>query len=123
LCACDGFTLFVSAGPLRESRSSPTASPPPRRIVPGETVTGTFIVPEVRFDLHAPRSGTLLIRIAWDRRHGDLDLAFLSTVLSTTSGDDASVTGVLRVAPGQDYQIIVVGDQGPVPITLTTSLE
>ena len=119
---CDGFTLFVSAGPLPESRPSPTAPAPPRPLVPGEIVNGIFIVPEVRFDLRAPRSGTLFIRITWDRRKGDIDLAFLSTVFSITS-HDASITGTLKVVQGQSYRITVVGDHGPVPFTLTTSLD
>jgi len=120
---CDGFTLFVSTGPLPNSDRSPTAPPPPRPIVLGDLVHGTFIVPETCFDLQAPRSGTLFIRITWDRRHGDLDLAFLSSVFSTTTSHDASVTGTRHVAQGQRYRITVVGDQGPVPFTLTTSIE
>jgi hypothetical protein len=120
--SCDGFTLFVSTGPLPDSRTSPTAPLPPRPIVLGDVVHGTFIVPEICFDLQAPRSGTLFIRIAWDRRHGDLDLAFLSTVMATTI-HDASITGTLQVAHGQRYRITVVGDHGPVPFTLTTSIE
>ena len=120
--SCDGFTLFVSTGPLPDSRQSPTAPPPPRPIVLGDVIHGTFIVPEICFDLQAPRSGTLFIRISWDRRHGDLDLAFLSTVMSTTS-HDAVVVGTLPVAQGQRYRITVVGDDGPVPFTLTTSIQ
>jgi hypothetical protein len=119
---CDGFTLFVSTGPLPDNRTSPTGPLPPQPIVLGDVVHGTFIVPEICFDLHAPRSGTLFIRITWERRHGDLDLAFLSTVMSTTS-HDAWVTGTLRVAQGQRYRITVVGDHGPVPFTLTTSMQ
>lgn len=120
--ACEGFALFVSAGPLPDSPQSPTAPPPPRPIVLGDVVHSTFIVPEICFDLQAPRSGTLFIRITWDRRHGDLDLAFLSTVISTTS-HDALVTGSLHVAQGQRYRITVVGDHGPVPFSLTTSIQ
>ena len=118
---CEGFKLFVSTGPLPDSSHSPTA-PPPRLIGLGDIVNGTFLVPEVSFDLLAPRTGTLFIRITWDRRHGDLDLAFLSTVRSTTS-HQTSVTGTLAVAQGQRYRIVVVGDQDPVPFSLTTSLE
>lgn len=120
---CDGFTLFVSTGPLPDSHRSPTAPPPPRPIVLGDLVHGTFIVPETCFDLQAPRSGTLFIRITWDRRHGDLDLAFVSSVFSTTTSHDASVTGTLHVAQGQRYRISVVGNHGPIPFTLATSLE
>ena len=118
---CDNFALFVSA-PIPDT-GLPPAAPPPRSIVLGDLVHGTFIVPETCFDLQAPRSGTLFIRITWDRRHGDLDLAFLSSVFSTTTSHDASVTGTLHVAQGQRYRITVVGDQGPVPFTLTTSIE
>ena len=116
---CDNFALFVSA-PLPDTRLSPTA-PPPRTIALGESVNGTFVVPEVRFDLRAPRSGTLFIRITWDRRNGDIDLAFLSTVFSI-SRHDASVVGTLDVVQGRSYRIVVVGDHGPVPFTLTTSI-
>lgn len=117
---CDNFALFVSA-PLPDTSLTPTA-PPPRSIVLGDVVHGTFIVPEVCFDLQAPRSGTLFIRITWDRRHGDLALAFLSTVMSTTS-HEALVTGSLRVAQGQRHRITVIGEHGPVPFTLTTSIQ
>jgi hypothetical protein len=120
--SCDGFTLFVSTAPLPGSRTSPTAPLPPRPIVLGDVVHGTFIVPKICFDLHAPRSGTLFIRIAWDRRHGDLDLAFLSTALSTDTSHEASIIGTLTVVRGQSYRITVVGDHGPVPFTLTTSM-
>lgn len=117
---CDNFALFVSA-PIPDT-GLPPAAPPPRSIVLGDVVHGTFIVPEICFDVQAPRSGTLFIRITWDRRHGDLDLAFLSTVMSTTS-HDALVTGSLHVAQGQRYRITVVGDHGPVPFSLTTSIQ
>lgn len=120
LSGCDNFALFVSA-PIPDT-GLPPAAPPPRSIVLGDVVHGTFIVPEICFDVQAPRSGTLFIRITWDRRHGDLELALLSTVMSTTS-HDASVTGTLHVAQGQRYRITVVGDHGPVPFTLTTSLD
>src|SRR5688572_30898757 len=117
---CDNFALFVSA-PIPDT-GLPPAAPPPRSIVLGDVVHGTFIVPETCFDLQAPRSGTLFIRITWDRRHGDLDLAFLSSVFSTTS-HDASVTGTLHVAQGQRYRISVVANHGPIPSTLATSLK
>jgi hypothetical protein len=117
---CDNFALFVSA-PLPDT-GLPSGAPRPRTIVPGEFVSGTFVVPEVRFDLKAPRSGTLFIRITWDRRNGEIDLAFLSTVFSITS-HDASVIGTLTVVQGQSYRITVVGDHGPVPFTLSTSFE
>ncbi|HET9196110.1 MAG TPA: hypothetical protein VFO21_24695 [Vicinamibacterales bacterium] len=120
LSGCDNFALFVSA-PIPDT-GLPPAAPPPRSIVLGDVVHGTFIVPEICFDVQAPRSGTLFIRITWDRRHGDLDLAFLSTVMSTTS-HDALVTGSLHVAQGQRYRITVVGDHGPVPFSLTTSIQ
>jgi hypothetical protein len=120
--SCDGFTLFVSTGPLPDSPQSPTAPPPPRPIVLGDVIHGTFIVPELCFDLQAPRSGTLFIRITWDRRYGDLELAFLSTVLSVTS-HDASIIGTFNVVHGRSYRITVVGDRGPVPFTLTTSIQ
>jgi hypothetical protein len=121
-CACDGFTLFVSAGPLRESRTSPTAPPPPRTIGLGDVVNGTFVLPEVHFDLQAPRSGLLFIQITWDRRHGGLDLAFLSTAFSTQASHDVSIVGTMQISQGQSYRITVVGDHGPVPFTLTTSM-
>ena len=120
--ACEGFKLFVSTGPLQDSRQSPTA-PPPRAIGLGDIVNGIFVVPEVSFDVLAPRTGTLFIRISWDRRHGDLHLAFLSSVFSTTTSNEASVVGTLAVAQGQRYRITIVGDQDPVPFTLATSLE
>ena len=120
--ACEGFKLFVSTGPLPDSRQSPTA-PPPRAIGLGDIVNGIFVVPEVSFDVLAPRTGTLFIRISWDRRHGDLHLAFLSSVFSTTTSNEASVVGTLAVAQGQRYRITIVGDQDPVPFTLATSLE
>jgi hypothetical protein len=42
-------------------------------------------------------------------------------VLSTTS-HGTSVVGSLPIAQGQSYRITVVGDHGPVPFTLTTSM-
>ena len=122
LSACDGFKLFVSTGPLPDSSQSP-AAPPTRLIGLGDIVNTTFIAPEASFDLLAPRTGTLFIRIIWDRRHGDLHLAFLSTVLSTTTSHDASLIGTMAVAGGQRYRITVVGDSDRVPFVLTTSID
>jgi hypothetical protein len=119
---CEGFKLFVSTGPLTDSRQSPTA-PPPRAIGLGDIVNGTFFVPEVSFDLLAPRTGTLFIRITWDRRHGDLHLAFLSSVFSATTSNEAALVGTLAVVQGQRYRITVVGERDPVPFSLATSIE
>ena len=119
---CEGFKLFVSTAPLQDSRQSP-AAPPPRSIGLGDIVNGTFLVPEVSFDLLAPTTGTLFIRITWDRRQGDLHLAFLSSVFSATAGNEVSVVGTLAVARGQRYRITVVGERDPVPFSLTTSIE
>ena len=118
---CDGFTLFVSPVRCPIPIDLPTAPPPPRPIVLGDVVHGTFIVPETCFDLQAPKWDAVHPDHV-DRRHGDLDLAFLSSVFSTTS-HDASVTGTLHVAQGQRYRISVVGNPGPIPFTLATSLE
>jgi hypothetical protein len=117
---CDNFALFVSA-PLPDSGLPPSA-PPPGSIVLGEFVNGTFVVPEVSFNLRAPRSGTLFIRISWDRRQGDINLAFLSSVFSISSRD-SSIVGTGHVVQGQQYRITVVGDRGPIPFTMTTAIE
>lgn len=123
---CDNFALFVSTGPLPRSNPSPTAPLPPRPLILGDLVNGTFVVPEVCFDLKAPRSGVLFVWLSWDRRHGDIDLAFVSTVLPATADigtSDGSIVGTLKVAQGQSYRIAVVGQDGPVPFTLRTSIQ
>jgi len=127
LSACEGFFLFVSTGPLPDQRQSPT-SPPATVIVVGDVVRSTFIVPQVCFDIRAPASGVLFVNLSWDPREGDIDFTFVSSVFTTsvttvTSVAQTSAVRSLRVTRGQTYRIQVVGDQGPVPFTLTTSLE
>ena len=129
LSACDGFFLFVSAGPLPDQRQSPTSPVPPATvIVVGDVVHSTFVVPQVCFDVRAPATGILFVRLSWDPREGDIDVAFASSVFATkvtavTSVAQTSAIRSLRVTRGQTYRIQVVGNQGPVPFTLTTSLE
>ena len=128
LSGCDAF-VFVSAGPLPEQRPSPTSSPAPTSIAVGDIVHSTFVRPEVRFDLRAPTTGILFVRISWDSRHGDIDVTFVSSVFGanamstsgvSTTGQGSAVRSV-RVTRGQTYRIAVVGSEGPVPFTLTTS--
>ena len=127
LSGCDAF-VFVSAGPLPEQRPSPTSFPAPTSIAVGDIVHTTFVVPEVRFDLRAPATGILFVRISWDSRHGDIDVTFVSSVFASnaisvsTTGQGSAVRSV-RVTRGQTYRIAVVGSEGPVPFTLTTSIE
>ena len=121
---CEGFVLVVSTGPIPVAKSSPVPTP----IVVGELVHGTFVVPEVCFDVIAPASGTLFVGLSWDRRSGDIDFTFVSVVLpslAATAGtvSDGSKTGSLRVTRGESYRITVLGQKGPVPFTLTTSLK
>ena len=125
---CEGFTLFVSTGPIPNQRQSPTSPPPPTPIVVGDVVHGTFIVPEVLFDVRPRASGVLFISLSWDSREGDIDFTFLSAVFATdvttgaTAGQSSAVRSV-RVTGGQTYRIAVVGSAGPVPFTLSTSMQ
>ena len=129
LSGCDGFFLFVSAGPLPDQRQSPTSPVPPATvIVVGDVVHSTFVVPQVCFDVRAPVSGILFVRLSWDPREGDIDVSFASSVFATnvttvTSAVQTSAVRSLRVTRGQMYRIQVVGNQEPVPFMLTTSLE
>ena len=127
LSACEGFFLVVSTGPLPDQRQTPT-SLPATVIVVGDVVRSTFIVPQVCFDIRAPATGVLFVNLSWDPREGDIDFTFVSSVFATsvttvTSVAQTSAVRSLRVTRGQTYRIQVVGDQGPVPFTLTTSLE
>jgi hypothetical protein len=128
LSACDGF-FFVSAGPLPDQRQSPTSPEPPATvIVVGDVVHSTFVVPQVCFDVRAPATGILFVTLSWDPREGDIDVAFASSVFATnvttvTSVAQTSAVRSLRVTRGQMYRVQVVGNQGPVPFTLATSLE
>jgi len=128
LSGCDGFLLFVSAGPLPGQKPSPTSPLPPTAIVVGDVVHSTFVVPQVCFDVRAPATGILFVRLSWDPREGDIDFAFASAVFATsvttaTSVGQTSALRSLRVTRGETYQIQVVGNRGPVPFTLSTSLE
>ena len=127
LSGCDGFVLFVSTGPLPTERQSPTSPPPTTVIAVGDVVHSTFVVPQVCFDVRAPATGILFVRLSWDPRQGDIDFAFASSVFASvttaTSAGQTSAVRSLRVARGEVYQIQVVGNHGPVPFTLATSLE
>ena len=128
LSGCDGFVLFVSTGPLPAEKRSPTSPPPTTVIVVGDVVHGTFVVPQVCFDVRAPATGILFVSLSWDPRQGDIDFAFASSVFATsvstaTSAGQTSAIRSLRVTRGEVYQIQVVGERGPVPFTLLTSLE
>ena len=128
LSGCDGFVLFVSTGPLPAERQSPTAPFPTTVIAVGDVVHSTFVVPQVCFDVRAPATGILFVRLSWDPREGDIDFAFASSVFAanvTTVASAAQTSAVrsLRVTRGETYRIQVVGGQGPVPFTLATSLE
>lgn len=125
---CEGFFLFVSTGPLPDQRQSPTSPPPPTSIAVGHIVHSTFVVPEVCFDVRAPASGILFVSLSWDPREGDIDFTFVSSVFATdvlrsSSTSQQSAVRSLRVTRGQIYRIQVVGNHGPVPFTLSTSLE
>jgi hypothetical protein len=73
LSGCDGFVLFVSTGPLPAQRQSPTSPLPPATvIVVGDVVHSTFVVPQVCFDVRAPATGILFVRLSWDPREGDI---------------------------------------------------
>jgi hypothetical protein len=128
LSGCDGFFLFVSTGPLPAERQSPTSPPPTTVIVVGDVVHSTFVVPQVCFDVRAPATGILFVRLSWDPREGDIDFAFASSVFATsvvtaTSVGQTSAVRSVRVTGGQVYRIQVVGNEGPVPFSLATSLE
>jgi len=127
LSGCDGFVLFVSTGPLPAERQPPTSPPPATVIAVGDVVHSTFVVPQVCFDVRAPATGILFVRLSWDPRQGDIDFAFASSVFASvttvTSAGQTSAVRSLRVARGEVYQIQVVGNRGPVPFTLATSLE
>ncbi len=125
LSGCEGFTLFVSTGPIVSERHSPALLPVP--IFVGDVVHSTFIVPEVLFDVRPLASGILFSSLSWDPREGDIDFRFLSAVFATnvqtaaSTGQSSTVRSV-RVTGGQTYRIAVVGSDGPVPFTLTTSM-
>ena len=132
LSGCDAF-VFVSAGPLPDQRPSPTSPPAPTFIAVGDVVHSTFVVPDVRFDVRAPATGILFVRLSWDSRHGDIDFTFVSSVFasnviardvstSVSTGQTMAVRSV-RVARGETCRIAVVGTRGPVPFTLTTSFQ
>jgi hypothetical protein len=128
LSGCDGFFLFVSTGPLPNQKPSPTSPPQTTVIAVGDVVRSTFVVPQVCFDVRAPATGILFVRLSWDPREGDIDFAFASSVFATsvataTSAGQTSAVRSFRVTGGQVYRIQVVGDQGPVPFSLATSLE
>ncbi|HZJ32459.1 MAG TPA: hypothetical protein VFD21_12855 [Vicinamibacterales bacterium] len=125
---CEGFFLVVSTGPLPDQKLSPTAPPPVTVIAVGDLVHGTFVTPQVCFDVRAPASGILFVNLQWDPREGDIDFTFVSSVFATnvttvSPGGQTSAVRSLRVTRGQSYRIQVVGDRGPVPFTLTTSLQ
>ena len=128
LSGCDGFFLFVSTGPLPDHRQSPTSPLPTTVITVGEVVHSTFVVPQICFDVRAPATGILFVRLSWDPREGDIDFAFASSVFATDVTTVRSVAQTLavrslRVTRGETYRIQVVGNQGPVPFMLATSLE
>ena len=121
---CEGFFLYVSTGPIAPVKVSPVPTP----IVVGELVHGTFVVPEVCFDVIAPATGTLFVGLSWDPRDGDIDFSFVSVVLPSLAATSSSPAkgaagGSLRVTRGQTYRITVVGEREPVPFTLTTSMK
>jgi hypothetical protein len=123
---CEGFFLFVSTGPLPDQRQSPTSQP--TSIAVGSIVHSTFLVPEVSFDVRAPANGILFVSLSWDPREGDIDFTFVSSVFATdvtrsSSTGQQSAVRSLRVTRGQICRIQVVGNHGPVPFTLSTSLE
>jgi len=128
LSGCDSFLLFVSTGPLPHQKPSPTSPVPATAIVVGDVVRTTFVVPQVCFDVRAPATGILFVGLSWDWRDGDIDVTFVSSVGTTalttaTAAAQGSITRSLRVTNGQTYRIQVVGEHGPVPFTLRTSLE
>jgi len=88
---CEGFFLVVSTGPLPDQKLSPTAPPPVTVIAVGDLVHGTFVTPQVCFDVRAPASGILFVNLQWDPHEGDIDFTFVSSVFATS---------VTTVSPG-----------------------
>ncbi len=116
------------------SREPP--SPPPvqggRQISIGEEVTDTLTAhgAEMLYQLMAPRDGTLILRLSWERRRGLLELRLADTRFTASPPDwSPPIVAELSVAAGRTYSVRIM-DGAPwdyddlyLPFILTTFIE
>jgi hypothetical protein len=131
---CEGFVVLISTGPLPPPVPSPTGPnpPPPRPLVVGEVVHSTFAGPVVTYDLAAPSTGTIFVRLSWNRSHGPIQLAVAGSVFTQPAGTSTGSTDVTIVAKtsvrsGEHYTVTVddgsdVAEKAPVDFTLSASM-
>jgi hypothetical protein len=118
----------TESGPPVEIPPPPSA---PRPIVPGEAVYGTiFAGQRLSFDLIAPSSGFVGLRLDWDPRLGYLDLGVELDLGELGSFSElppvAPIHGILDVVAGRTYRLWLNAPIYPDPegirFALTTSL-
>jgi hypothetical protein len=111
--ACTSDTRALPTAPSPPPAvSSPEPPPPvdPRPAAPisvGQEVTGTLTANGAQnlFELTAPSSGTLVVRLSWDVTDGRLELQLGSTQFGAENGNP--IIGRLTVVADQKYRVTV----------------
>jgi hypothetical protein len=132
LSACDGLIVVIGTGPSPLAGSTATAVVHINggTIPFGTPVNGSLTTrgSDVQYHVVAPRTGTLVLGVNWDRSHGPLDVLFASNMLPRPIGA-APFSARLAVQAGQTYVVrIADGDasgQGAIslPFTVTAAME
>lgn len=131
ISGCDGVVLIVSTGPTPPLVPSPTAHTSARDIAFGVAVFGTVTTtqPVQVFDVIAPTTGVLVVRVSWDVRTSGSQLLLRvgNTAFPGVRPDWSPIVGRVRVAKGDRCRLTVEAqDAGRIStdqFTLTTSLE
>ena len=124
--------------PLVPSVAPPPAPPSPplpqtgRQISVGEEVTDTLTAhgAQMLYQLTAPRDGTLILRLSWERHRGLLELRLADTRFSASPPDwSPPIVAQLSVAAGRTYSVRIM-DGAPwdydvlyLPFVVTTFIE
>jgi hypothetical protein len=127
-CGCNSSRAPTSPTTPNSTTPPPTESTSTIRISVGQEVSGTMKDHGTKdnYDLVAPSSGTLVVRLDWSMAQARLELWFVGRLISQ---DNSPIVARLPVEAGQQYRLTVADaaawdyDAFNLRYVMTTALE